>query len=127
MNGEYKMTNSINYQEIVKETNYTLEQIQRGYILVEAYTGIEVIQKLDDLEIYSIQKFDCDTKAGEQALKDGYKLFTCNADGLDGWYILDTTKVRLRLLNEGWIKSFSELKSARILKEGGFPSEMSYL
>lgn len=107
------MTNSTtNYQEVMQDTGYTMEQLQRGYDIFSPYNGIEVIQTIDALESYGLQKFESDTEAGEQALKDGYKLMTCDHEELEGWYILDTIKIRLTLLNEGWIKSFSELKQA---------------
>ncbi|MGF7535488.1 hypothetical protein AAGG74_17690 [Bacillus mexicanus] len=40
------------------------------------------------------QKFDSDTEAGKQTEKDGYKLFTSSAEGLEGWYIIDTKENR---------------------------------
>lgn len=106
LNGECK--NNL----IMQETGYSMEKIQRGYDVFQVHEGIEVIQKIDRLESYEIQKFEHDGEAGMQALKDGYKLFTCNHEDLKGWHILDTTKNRLFLLNNGYIKSFSELMKA---------------
>lgn len=87
------MTN-INYEAIAEKTGWGIENVKKGYSPFLIGEGIEVIQKIDDLDDTPAQKFETDTEAGKQAEKDGYKLFTSNAEGLEGWYIIDTKENR---------------------------------
>jgi len=89
---------NVDYEQISKEQGWTTEELKRGYtVFYDSQHGVELIQKLDCLDEYGIAKFKSDTEAGEQALKDGYKLFTVNQGDLMGWYILDKPEYRKAL------------------------------
>jgi hypothetical protein len=93
----------MNYNEIAIETGWKPEEVARGYIVVyNDEFDVDVIQKLDDLERYGVAKFNSDTEAGRQALKDGFKLFTVDHEDLNGMYIIDTPKNRQILLEKGY-------------------------
>lgn len=56
---------------------------------------IYVIQTIDEVNGNELTPyFKNDTDAGEQALKDGEKLFTSDHEELAGWYILDNKENR---------------------------------
>lgn len=76
--------------------SYNKKDLENGYYIV-GVTGLlnddilDVIQKVDVLPVLNYpKKFDNDTEAGEQALKDGIKLFTDEHEDVKGWYLLDT-------------------------------------
>ena len=79
------------YEEMSKETGWRVEDIKRGYAVFSTSHDTEVIQKLDDLDGTEFAKFETDTEAGEQALKDGLNVSKASEDDeeLAGWYILN--------------------------------------
>lgn len=88
-----------NLEELSEDVGFSVEDILKGYSLFLVDEGVEVVQRLDCLQDTEFEKFDSDTEAGEQALKDGLKLFTSEHEDLVGWYILDTPENR-RIVGE---------------------------
>lgn len=109
-------------EEIRKHNGWSLENLRTGYIAAfDAEFGVEVIQKLDELEDYGMAKFESDTEAGEQALKDGFKLFTTDFESLAGWYIVDTPKNRQAMADRGFSIIETAIKPTTIkVIEGAF-------
>lgn len=94
----------VTYEQISEELGIDLEEVKRGYIVVDdPEFDVELIQKLDCLEDCGLQKFKSDTEAGEQALKDGFKLFTVKHEKLAGWYIIDKPEYRKTLFDAGYM------------------------
>ena len=99
--GEVK---TFSIDKIAKEVGFSVKEVQQGYTVFLVYEGIEVIQKIDCIEVYGLGKFDTDIQAGEQALKDGLNLFTIEHEELEGWYIIDSPENRQALIDGGYIQ-----------------------
>lgn len=97
------MNTVIDYEEVSQREGFSVEDLKQGYGLFLVDEGVLVIQKIDCLEGYGMQKFSSDMEAGEQALKDGYSLFTVDHDNLFGWYILDTPEQRKIVSDKGYM------------------------
>lgn len=59
-------------RKAVEETDWSREQIERGYDLFQTVDNSLEVQRIDDLEQFGLGKFDDDTDALKQALKDGF-------------------------------------------------------
>lgn len=97
----------ITIAEVVAENEYTEAEVTQGYIVcsIPGYSDgewLEVIQRIDRLDGTILQKFDCDTEAGEQAARDGLYLFTSDKPELRGRFILDTPANRSLVERYAW-------------------------
>lgn len=86
-------------KKLSKGTGIEYEVLKKGYwdVGVEISTGdyVYVIQTIDEVNENELTPhFKNDTDAGEQALKNGVKLFTSEHEELMGWYILDNQENR---------------------------------
>lgn len=91
------MSDIIGSVEYISRTEgYAVEDVQRGYTVFDV-DGVLVIQKIDCLEVYGAHKFDCDTAAGKQAMKDGHSLLISDHEDYKGWYLVDTEDNRKAL------------------------------
>lgn len=90
-------------EQAMEDNGFTRQEVEQGYGVFNQ-DGILLIQKLDCLEGTELQKFRSDAEAGEQALKDGFKLFTLSHSDYEGYYILDNRTNRRLLKEEGVLK-----------------------
>ena len=100
---EFSMSDTVS--RLARELGLSEEDVRRGYmvVVVAGDTEIEVIQKIDDLDGTEYGRFDTDMDAGEQAARDGYRLFTSDKPYLVGWCILDTPKNRKAEAEFDWL------------------------
>jgi len=76
-------------EEVAKETGWSIEDVKRGYALFSIWDDVQVVQKIDALVGTEFERFETDTEAGEQALKDGCNVYKADDDDEDlaGWYV----------------------------------------
>lgn len=92
----------LNYDRIAENVGCSVEEVKKGYFYGSGDDGILVIQIIDDLGFYGLEKFDGDTTAGLHALENGEKLFTLDNSDLSGWYIKDDEENRKRVKKAGY-------------------------
>lgn len=77
-----------------------IQGIENGYCVTEVFEGIEVVQQIDDLNMFN----GSDRKAGKQALKDGLNLIKVDHIDLEGWYVVNSNENFCKLLKHGYLK-----------------------
>lgn len=76
------------------------KEVDNGYSIFEVYEGIEVVQQIDEINMYNGDDF----LAGKQAKKDGVNLIQVHHPDFKGWFVVNSNENFSKMLKHGYLK-----------------------